>query len=83
MLVPIAAVLLSLIFLLLTIHLSRQHGIPAWKASTLAVLLSLGIELRRDLGGIGQVLDMEEEAKSRSVRLEASDHEQWHIVKAD
>ncbi|KAL8865305.1 MAG: hypothetical protein Q9174_006958, partial [Haloplaca sp. 1 TL-2023] len=38
MVVPIATVMLSLVFLILTMYLSRYNGIPAWKSSVLAAL---------------------------------------------
>ena len=82
MTVPIATVLLSLIFLLLTMYLSRRHRVPTWRASLLAVMLSLGPELQRELGGIGRVADMEEEAKKRKIQLEAGSG-LWKIVKAE
>lgn len=80
--VPIATVILSLIFLLITIHQSRQRNIPAWKSSLLAVLLGLSSETRSDLGGIIRPKEMKEMAKKKNVRLE-SNGGQWQIVKAD
>ena len=80
--VPIATVILSLIFLLITIHQSWQRRIPAWKSSLLAVLLGLSSETRSELGGIIRPKEMEEMAKKRNVRLE-SNGGQWQIVKAD
>ncbi|KAL8980961.1 MAG: hypothetical protein Q9205_004112 [Flavoplaca limonia] len=82
MIVPITTVILSLIFLLITIHQSRQRKIPAWKSSLLAVLLSLSSETRSDLGGIIRTKEMEEMAKKKYVRLE-SNGGQWQIMKAD
>ncbi|KAL8833563.1 MAG: hypothetical protein Q9176_007921 [Flavoplaca citrina] len=82
MIVPITTVILSLIFLLITIHQSRQRKIPAWKSSLLAVLLGLSSETRSDLGGIIRTKEMEEMAKKKNVRLE-SNGGQWQIVKAD
>ncbi|CAO1602441.1 hypothetical protein XANCAGTX0491_006050 [Xanthoria calcicola] len=82
LIVPIAAVGLSLIFLLLTMYLSRKRKIPAWKSSLLAVLLGLTSEARRDWGTIRRPREMEETAKARSIRLEANGG-QWQMVKAD
>ncbi|KAI4252523.1 MAG: hypothetical protein L6R42_007923 [Xanthoria sp. 1 TBL-2021] len=82
MIVPIAAVLLSLVFLLLTMHLSRKSKIPAWKSSLLAVLLGLDSETRRHWRAIRRPKEMEETSKSKNVRLEANGG-QWQIVKAD
>ncbi|KAL8703517.1 MAG: hypothetical protein Q9201_003302 [Fulgogasparrea decipioides] len=82
MIVPIAAVVLSLIFLLSTIYLSRRSKIPAWKSSLLAHLSSLNTEMRKDVGGMREPLSMKNRAKSLNVRLEADDR-QWQIVKAD
>ncbi|KAL8648051.1 MAG: hypothetical protein Q9226_006159 [Calogaya cf. arnoldii] len=82
MIVPIAALILSLAFLLLTIYLSRQSKILAWKSSLLAVLLSLNSETRAELGAIRRPKEMEEMAKVKNVRLEANGG-QWQIVKAD
>ncbi|KAL8880445.1 MAG: hypothetical protein Q9198_002147 [Flavoplaca austrocitrina] len=80
--VPIATVILSLIFLLITIHQSRQRRIPGWQSSLLAVLVGLSPETRSDLGGIIRPKEMEEMAKKKNVRLE-SNGAQWQIVKAD
>ncbi|KAI4234003.1 MAG: hypothetical protein LQ349_004076 [Xanthoria aureola] len=82
LIVPVAAVGLSLVFLLLTIYLSRKRKIPAWKSSLLAVLLGLTSETRRDWGAIRRPREMEETAKGRSIRLEANGG-QWQMVKAD
>ena len=82
MIVPIAAVILSLVFLLLTIELCRRSTIPAWKSSLLALLLSLSSGLRRDTGGAKGPLDMHERAQGRNVRLEAKDG-QWQIDYAE
>lgn len=82
MIVPIAAVLVFLVFLLLTMHLSRKSKIPAWKSSLLAVLLGLDSETRRHWGAIRRPKEMEETSKSKNVRLE-SNGGQWQIVKAD
>ncbi|KAL8915657.1 MAG: hypothetical protein Q9172_006787 [Xanthocarpia lactea] len=82
MIVPIATIILSLIFLLITIHLSWQRRIPAWKSSLLAVLLGLNSETRSELGGIGQLKEMEEMAEKKGVRLQGSGG-RWQIVKAD
>ena len=82
MIAPIAAVILSLLFLLLTIELSRRSKVPVWKSSLLALLLSLSSGLRRDIGGAKGPLDMHERAQGRNVRLEAKDG-QWQIAYAD
>lgn len=82
MIVPIATLVLSLIFLLLTIHLSHRSKIPAWKSSLLAVMFSLSSETRKDVGGMTHPLSMEDHAKRRNVRLEAEGG-QWQILKAD
>ena len=82
MIVPIAAVILSMVFLLMTIELSRRSKVPAWKSSLLALLLSLSSSLRRDIGGAKGTLDMQERAQGRNVRLEAKDG-QWQIAYAD
>ncbi|KAL8850900.1 MAG: hypothetical protein Q9221_004213 [Calogaya cf. arnoldii] len=81
MAVPIASVILSLIFLLLTMYLSQRRKIPAWKTSILAIISSPSSALRRHLGGAKRPLQMEEQAQGRSVRLEASGG-QWQIVGA-
>ena len=80
--VPIATVILSLVFLLITIHQSRQRKIPAWKSSLLAFLLGLSSETRSELGGIIRPKEMEGMAKKKNIRLE-SNGSQWQIVKAD
>lgn len=82
MVVPIATVILSLIFLLVTIRLSRRSKIPAWKSSLLAVLLGLSPQTRSDFGGIRRPKEMEATAKDKNVRLEANAG-QWQVVKAD
>ena len=82
MIVPIAAVILSLVFILLTIEISRRSKVPAWKSSLLALLLSLSSGLRRDIGGAKGPLDMKARAQGRNVRLEAKDG-QWQIAYAD
>lgn len=82
MIVPIATLVLSLIFLLLTIYLSRRSKIPAWKSSLLAVMFSLNTEARKDVGGMTNPLSMEARARRRKVRLEAEGG-QWQILKTD
>lgn len=80
--VPIATILLSLVFLLLTIRSSRQQRIPAWKSSLLAVLLGLNSETRNEMGATRGTKEMEAMAERRNVRLEGSGG-RWQIVKAD
>ncbi|KAL8666618.1 MAG: hypothetical protein Q9168_007445 [Polycauliona sp. 1 TL-2023] len=82
MIVPIITVILSLVFLLLTIYSSRQSRIPAWKSSLLAVLFGLGSDTRSGLGVLGPPKEMEAKAKDKNVRLESAGG-QWQIVKAD
>lgn len=81
MIIPIASVLLSLVFLLSTIFLSRRHRLPAWKSSLLAIIFSLSLDIRKDLGGIGGLKQMDDKAKSRNIRLEANQAE-WQITNA-
>lgn len=69
--VLIAAATLSLVSLLVSVSFSRQDKIPAWKLSLLAVLLAMATEYRNELGGVGQLLDVEERATNKHVRLEA------------
>lgn len=80
MIVPVAGIFLSLIFLLLTMSLTKRRRIPILKKSLLAALLGLDIDTRRDLGGITSAATMEKHAGQRDVRLE-SDGTEWHIVK--
>jgi len=80
--VPVASIFLSLIFLVLTMSLSKRHKIPVLKSSLLAALLGLDTDTRRDLGGITSAAAMEKHAGQRNVRLE-SDGTEWHIVKED
>ncbi|KAL9042566.1 MAG: hypothetical protein Q9214_003738 [Letrouitia sp. 1 TL-2023] len=82
MIVPFTTVILTSVFLLLTIYVSRQNKIPAWKSSLLAALLSLNTDLRRDLGSVRQPASMEKQAGVEPVRLEAK-NEQWQIGKAE
>ncbi|KAL8658221.1 MAG: hypothetical protein Q9226_001158 [Calogaya cf. arnoldii] len=81
MAVPVASVILSLTVLLLTIFLSQQRKLPAWKTSILAILLSPSPTIRRDLGGAKRPFRMEEQAQGRNIRLDASGG-QWQIVDA-
>ncbi|KAL9580095.1 MAG: hypothetical protein Q9212_004696 [Teloschistes hypoglaucus] len=81
MAVPIAAVILSLVFLLLTISMSRRNRIPAWKSSPLALMYGVEAELRKELGRLGRPLDMEAEARGTEIRLEAEGG-RWQIAKA-
>lgn len=82
MIVPVASIFLSLIFLVLTMSLSKRRKIPVLKSSLLAALLGLDTDTRRDLGGITSAAAMEKHAGQRNVRLE-SDGTEWHIVKED
>lgn len=82
MIVPIAGVLLSFVFLLLTRSLTKQHNLPVLKSSLLAAMLGVDVNTRRELGGITTLAAMEKEAGKRRVHLE-SDGCEWHIVKGD
>ena len=80
MIVPIASVGLTLIFLLLTILLSRRNHIPAFKSSVLAFALSLDPDVRKEMGGLRLPAVMEARAKEQEVRLENAGGE-WQIVR--
>ena len=80
MIVPIASVLLSFLFLVLTMALTKRRRIPVLKSSLLAVLVSLDTDARKGLGGINSPAAMEKRVGERNVRLE-SDGSEWHIVK--
>ena len=82
MLLPIASIILSLVFLVLTMSLTKRRKIPVLKSSLLATLLGLDTDTRRDLGGITSAAAMEKHAGRQNVRLE-SDGNEWHIVKED
>ncbi len=82
MILPIASICLSLIFLVLTMSLTKRRMIPVLKSSLLAALLGLDTDTKRDLGGITSAAAMEKDAGQQNVRLE-SDGIEWHIVKED
>ena len=82
MIVPIATVLLTLVFLLLTIFRSQRSGIPTLKSSLLATLLSLDAETRMELGVVRSPGSMKEQAQRYNVRLKRDGNE-WQIVKGD
>lgn len=82
MILPIASVSLSLIFLMLTMSLTKRRKIPVLKSSLLAALLGLDTDSRKALGSITSAAAMEQHAGQQNVRLE-SDGAKWHIVKGD
>ena len=82
MIIPIATVLLTIVFLLLTIFRSRRSEIPTLKSSLLATLLSLDAETRRELGVVRSLASMKEQARGYNVRLKRDGNE-WQIVKGD
>ena len=82
MIIPIATVLLTMVFLLLTIFRSRRSEIPTLKSSLLATLLSLDAETKRELVVVGSLTSMKEQARGYNVRLKRDGNE-WQIVKGD
>ncbi len=82
MILPIASIILSWVFLVLTMSITKRRKIPVLKSSLLAALLGLDTDTKRDLGGITSVAAMEKHAGQQNVRLE-SDGTEWHILKED
>lgn len=72
LILPVALVTFTLIFLLATMWKSRRLGTRVWKSSNIAVLQGLDADLCSQLGGLGSVSEMEERAEEVKVRFDVS-----------
>jgi hypothetical protein len=76
--VPILLVLLTSIFLLVTIRQSSAGGFDPWRGAGLASLQALGDEGREAMGkGLGVVSVLEKNAEEVEVRLRREEGGQW------
>jgi len=76
--VPILLVLLTSIFLLITIKQNSAGGFEVWRGAGLASLQALGDEAREGMGkGLGMVSALEKSAEEVKVRLKREDGERW------
>lgn len=79
---PIANIVLTLVFLPLTIFHSWRSKTPALNSSLLAVLQSLDTETREELGGVRSPASMKERVRGLAVRFE-SGRSEWQLCMAD
>lgn len=70
LILPIALISLTLVFLLATMLQSQRLGSRIWKSSNLATLQGLHGELHQRLGGLSSTSEMEEKTKGIKVRFD-------------
>lgn len=85
---PTSLVLLTLIFLLVTITKSRRLGVKNWRSSSFATLQGLHTGIHSDLGGLKSLGLMEEKVDDMLVILDAKvsmrqSGNRWRLVKMD
>lgn len=85
LILPIALISLTFIFLLATICKSQRLGSRVWKSSTLAILRGLHKDLHNELGSLSSITEMEEKAESIKVKFsmkgrEAEDKAEYQLV---
>jgi hypothetical protein len=76
--VPILLVVLTSIFLLITIMQNSAGGFEVWRGAGLATLQALGDEAREGMGkGLGMLSALEKSAEKVKVRLTREGGERW------
>ncbi|KAI4233434.1 MAG: hypothetical protein LQ349_004416, partial [Xanthoria aureola] len=76
---PIASVILSFIFLLAVIFQTSHRGVPPWKMSSIAGLLSLDHETAQLIASQDHGTSLKSRAKALRVRLCQGDDQGWRL----
>ena len=79
LIIPIASVILTLLFLSMIILESDQCGIPSWRSSQIKPLLSLDQSAAKVLSLPDASMRPEERAKELEMRLEQGADGQWKL----
>ncbi|KAL8710173.1 MAG: hypothetical protein Q9220_005256 [cf. Caloplaca sp. 1 TL-2023] len=77
--VPIASVILSFIFLLLVIFKTSRHGIPTWKMSSVAAILSIDRDTAQLIASQDHSAPLSSRAKALRLRLGQGDDLDWRL----
>jgi hypothetical protein len=76
---PICVVLLTLVFLLVTIWKNTQQRSKTWKSSSLATMIALSSEAQVQLGSLTSMSTIEERAKEMKARM-VEESGKWKLV---
>jgi len=79
LIIPIASVILTLLFLLAIIFESARRGIPAWRLSQIKPLLHLDQSVAEALCLPDAIMLSEDRAKEVNVKLEQGADRQWRL----
>ena len=79
LIVPIASVILSLILLSAVIFETARSGAPAWKASSIAALLSLDHDAGNAIASQDHSRSLDERARDLALRLKQGENRQWTL----
>lgn len=79
LIIPIASVILTLLFLLMIIFQSARSGVPAWRLSQIQPLLSLDQSAAKALSLPDASKRPEERAKELEMRLGQGADGQWRL----
>ncbi|KAL8946877.1 MAG: hypothetical protein Q9222_006782 [Ikaeria aurantiellina] len=77
--IPIASVILSLIFLSAVICQTSQQGVPPWRMSPIAALLSLDHETAHLIASQDHGVSLNSRAKALKVRLGQGENQEWRL----
>ena len=79
LIVPIASVILSLILLSAVIFETARTGAPAWKASSIAALLSLDHDAANAIALQDHSRSLDERARNLALRLKQGGKREWTL----
>ena len=79
LILPIASVILSLVLLLTVMFETARSGVPAWKMSNIAALLSIDHGAGKAIASQDHTRRLDERASNLAVKLKRGDDRGWFL----